>query len=476
MFEQELNAYWKTVVDTIQDGVMIVDPGGTIVSVNKAFETITGYYIDEIIGKPCSTLNCNSCEIAREKNGCHWCALFRKGLLKKQRCVLMRKDGTYLHIFKNASVLHDAHGEVIGAVETMTDITELIERDTKIEAFQRELRAEDTFHGIIGASAPMQRIFDLVSNASGSDAPVIIFGESGTGKELVARAVHANSRRSKEVFFAVDCGTLSNNLLENELFGHSKGAFTDARDDKPGIFKQADGGTIFLDEISNISLEVQGKLLRFLESREFLPLGAVTPVPVNIRLIFATNRNLHKMVAAGLFREDFYYRIDVYPILLPPLKERKMDILPIAYHFLNQFNRKMDKPITGFEPAAITRLTEYDWPGNVRQLRNAIERAVILCETDQIAVKDLPLSGYMDDIGPLLENIPATNEELKQVKKQIRQKAVRGVEKNFILNALEKNNWNVTRSAKSVGLQRSNFHHMMKKYGISQQPRKPSPE
>jgi DNA-binding NtrC family response regulator len=288
--------------------------------------------------------------------------------------------------------------------------------------------------------------------------------------------VHANSRRGKAVFFAVDCGTLSNNLLENELFGHSKGAFTDARDDKPGIFKQADGGTIFLDEISNISLEVQGKLLRFLESREFLPLGAVTSVPVNIRLIFATNRNLQEMVAAGLFREDFYYRIDVYPILLPPLKERKMDILPIAYHFLNQFNRKMDKPITGFEPAAITRLTEYDWPGNVRQLRNAIERAVILCETDQIAVKDLPLSGYMDDIGPLLENIPATNEELKQVKKQIRQKAVRGIEKNFILNALEKNNWNVTRSAKSVGLQRSNFHHMMKKYGISQQPRKPFPE
>ena len=270
----------------------------------------------------------------------------------------------------------------------------------------------------------------------------------------------------------MDCATLSNNLLENELFGHARGAFTDAGNEKPGIFKQADGGTIFLDEISNISLAVQGKLLRFLESREFLPIGALKPVAVDIRLIFATNRNLQEMVAAGQFREDFYYRIDVYPILLPPLRERKTDILPIAYHFLDQFSRQMDKPIAGFEPAAVNRLTEYDWPGNVRQLRNTIERAVILCETDQIAVKDLPLPGYLDDISPLLENIPATNEELKEVKKQIRQKAVRSVEKNFILKALEKNDWNVTRSAKSVGLQRSNFHQLMKKYGISAQQRR----
>ena len=341
---------------------------------------------------------------------------------------------------------------------------------------QQISRSKTPAHQLIGNSPKIKRVITMIQKVAPTDSTVLIHGESGTGKELVARAVHANSRRSKEVFFAVDCGTLSNNLLENELFGHSKGAFTDARDDKPGIFKQADGGTIFLDEISNISLEVQGKLLRFLESREFLPLGAVTPVPVNIRLIFATNRNLQEMVAAGLFREDFYYRIDVYPILLPPLKERKMDILPIAYHFLNQFNRKMDKPITGFEPAAITRLTEYDWPGNVRQLRNTIERAVILCETDQIAVKDLPLPGYMDDIGPLLENIPATNEELKQVKKQIRQKAVRSIEKNFILKALEKNNWNVTQAARSVGLQRSNFHHLMKKYGITLQQHQRSPK
>jgi transcriptional regulator with PAS, ATPase and Fis domain len=311
----------------------------------------------------------------------------------------------------------------------------------------------------------------MIQKVAPTDSTVLIYGESGTGKELVARAVHANSRRSKDVFFAVDCGTLSSNLLESELFGYMKGAFTGADNNKEGIFKLADGGTIFLDEISNISLEVQGKLLRFLETREFLPLGATNSLRVNIRLILATNKKLQEMVANGSFREDFYYRIDVYPILLPPLKDRKMDILPIAYHFLNQFSQNMGKNISGFDNDAVTHLTEYEWPGNVRQLRNTIERAAILCDSDQIALKDLPLLRDLGDIEQLLENIPSTNEELKHIKKEIRQKAVRKVEKNFILTALTENNWNVTQAAQSVGLQRSNFHNLMKKYGITLQQR-----
>ena len=324
-------------------------------------------------------------------------------------------------------------------------------------------------HQLIGNSSKIKQVITMIQKVAPTDSTVLIYGESGTGKELVARAVHANSLRSKSVFFAVDCGTLSHNLLESELFGHTKGAFTGAHASKEGIFKLADGGTIFLDEISNISAEVQSKLLRFLETREFLPLGASVPLQVNVRLIFATNKNLQQMVADGTFREDFYYRIDVYPILLPALKERKADILPIAYHFLDQFNKKMGKRITGFHQEAVNRLIEYDWPGNVRQLRNMIERAAILCETEKISLNDLPLSGASDDIDPLFENIPATNEELKQIKKEIRQKAVRKVEKNFILNALVKNDWNVSRAAKSVGLQRSNFHNLMKKYGITLQ-------
>ena len=332
---------------------------------------------------------------------------------------------------------------------------------------QQKQKITPLSHQLIGTSPKIKQVVTMIQKVAPTDSTVLVYGESGTGKELVARAVHANSLRSKKVFFAVDCGTLSHNLLESELFGHTKGAFTGAHENKEGIFKLADQGTIFLDEISNISTEVQGKLLRFLETREFLPLGASAPLQVNIRLIFATNKNLQQMVAKGTFREDFYYRIDVYPILLPTLKERKMDILPIAYHFLNQFSRKMGKRITGFDPEAVNRLTGYEWPGNVRQLRNMIERGAILCESNQISLNDLPLLGEYDDSDRLVENIPSTNEELKHIKKEIRQKAVRKVEKDFILNALVKNNWNVTQAAQSVGLQRSNFHNLMKKHAIT---------
>jgi len=338
---------------------------------------------------------------------------------------------------------------------------------------QQIIKGPSLSHKLIGNSPKINQVISMIQKVAPTDSTVLVQGESGTGKELVARAVHANSRRSKEVFFAVDCGTLSSNLLESELFGYMKGAFTGADKNKEGIFKLADRGTIFLDEISNISLEVQGKLLRFLETREFLPLGARTPLQVNIRFIFATNKNLQEMVADGTFREDFYYRIDVYPILLPSLKERKMDILPIAYHFLHQFSEKMGQHIAGFDNEAVARLTEYDWPGNVRQLRNTIERATILREGDQISLNDLPMPGDMRDIEQLLENIPSTNEELKRIKKEIRQKAVRKVEKNFILKALENQKWNVTQAAQSVGLQRSNFHNLMKKYGITLRRNRP---
>ncbi|RPJ04282.1 MAG: sigma-54-dependent Fis family transcriptional regulator, partial [Deltaproteobacteria bacterium] len=219
-----------------------------------------------------------------------------------------------------------------------------------------------------------------------------------TGKELIARAVHVNSPRRDRVFFAVDCGTLSGSLLESELFGFQKGAFTGADRDKEGIFSLAAGGTVFLDEISNSGPEVQGKLLRFLEQREFLPLGAGAVRKVDVRLIFATNQNLEDMVAAGTFRQDFYYRIQVYPILLPPLRERREDILPIAYHFLKLYNQTLKKKIASFDDDAARRLTAHDWPGNVRQLRNVVERAVILCETNTITRKELHLSGEPDEI------------------------------------------------------------------------------
>ncbi|MBL7180198.1 MAG: sigma-54-dependent Fis family transcriptional regulator [Desulfobacterales bacterium] len=327
-------------------------------------------------------------------------------------------------------------------------------------------RGKPFSHQLIGSSPKIKQVISMVQKVAPTDSTVLVYGESGTGKELISRAVHANSARKNEVFFAVDCGTLSGNLLESELFGYTKGAFTGAHQNKDGIFKLAHRGTVFLDEISNTSLNVQSKLLRFLESREFMPLGSTSIQKVDVRLIFATNRHLKEMVEEGAFREDFYYRIYVYPIMIPPLRERKTDILPIAYYFLKQFGDLLSKNITGFDDNAVNHLIAYDWPGNVRQLRNIIERAAILCEKDQITLKELPFLGDSGDIEELIDAIPATNEELKQVKKEIRQKAIMKVEKSFVLNALQASDRNVTRAAQQVGLQRTNFQNLMKKHNI----------
>ncbi len=353
----------------------------------------------------------------------------------------------------------------------------LAERDLRLQ--NAELAAQNksrrtVSHQLVGSSPKIQKVVRMVEKVAPTDSTVLIHGESGTGKELIARAVHANSLRKDRVFFAVDCGTLSGELLESELFGHVKGAYTGAHQDKAGMFKRADGGTVFLDEISNISLDVQGKLLRFLETREFLPLGGTVVEKVDIRLIFATNRHLKDLVDSREFREDFYYRIYVYPIFLPPLRERKTDILPISYHFLHQFSRRLGKDIGGFDDATVQRMTLFDWPGNVRQLRNVIERAVILCESDQITLKELPVFSDGHDVGRLIDAVPSTNAELKRLKKEIRKKATDPIEANFIRSALERSDWNITRAARETGLQRTNFQTMMKKHGIKLLRRKKS--
>jgi DNA-binding NtrC family response regulator len=334
------------------------------------------------------------------------------------------------------------------------------------QLMQSKYHRQSISHQLIGSSPKIKKVIEMIQKVAPTDATVLLYGESGTGKELVARAVHANSRRKENVFFAVDCGTLTGNLLESELFGYKKGAFTGAYKDKEGIFTLGDKGTVFLDEISNMNKEVQGKLLRFLETMEFMPVGDTKVQKVDVRLIFATNRNLEEMVAQGTFREDFYYRIVVYPINLPPLKEREIDILPIAHFFLEQYTRSTGKNITGFEERAARRLMKFDWPGNVRQLKNVIERAVILCEDNIITLKDLPLLHEENGFDELFANIPENNEELKKMKKEIREKSVRNLEKKFLLKALENSDWNVSKAAENTGLQRTNFHALIKKYHI----------
>ncbi len=322
-----------------------------------------------------------------------------------------------------------------------------------------------SFCGIVGKSPKIQEIFRMIRKVAPTSSTVLIVGETGTGKELVARAIHTASPRNEHRFFAVDCGTLSVELLESELFGHVKGAFTGAVANKQGIFEAADQGTVFLDEICNISLEIQGKLLRFIQEREFLPVGGTETRHVDIRLVFATNRDLEKMVAEGTFREDLYYRLYVYPIQLPSLRERREDIPVLAYHLLAKMQSQSGKKINTISDAAIRLLEQYDWPGNVRQLESTIERAVISCDGDVIEPHHLPMAVTRAGVSEAYP-VPQNNQEFVALKKKLREQAIAELEREFIMDALQRNDWNVTRAAQEVNIQRPNFQALMRKHAI----------
>ncbi len=453
MFEQELNLYWKKVVDTIKDGVMIVDKGGTIVSANRALEKITGYTRNEMIGRSCAILNCNIFDYARRNKGDDWCVLFKTGTMNMRKCTFIKKDGTFIHVLKNASLLHDATGDVMGAVETITDISEILEKDSQIEAFRRELRAENGFHGILGASAPMQQVFDLIRNAARSEAPVIIFGESGTGKELVARAIHENGLRRSRPYIKVNCASLNESLLESELFGHVRGAYTGAHRSRTGRFEAAHNGMIFLDEIGDLPLSTQVKLLRVLEEKVIERVGDNTPIHINVRIISATNRDLQALVTQGDFREDLFYRINVIPIIVPPLRERVEDISLLAESFFRRIRLKTDKKINGISNDAMRLLMEYSWPGNVRELRSTFEYAFVTCQDAMIEPYHFPPNLYQEQHRRTSsKKIPLGKREMK---------------KRQLIEALKKAGGNQTKAAEILGVSRVTIWNQMKRYDVN---------
>lgn len=330
---------------------------------------------------------------------------------------------------------------------------------------RQELQEKYGFHNIMGKSKKMQEIYRIIAKVAMTDSTVLIYGQSGTGKELIARAIHFNSPRREKQFVPVDCAVLSENLLESELFGHVRGSFTGAVTTKPGLFEVADGGTVFLDEVGNISLSIQAKLLRVLQEREFTPVGGTKAKKVDIRLIAATNKDLEKMIKEETFREDLYYRLNIVPISLPPLRERQEDIPILAVHFLKKYTEEMGKTIKGFTPEVMEKLMRYPWPGNVRELENVIERTVVMIDDEMVRVEHLILPDQQGK--EILENqIPLTSDELKEIKKHVREKAVEEIERTFVLSALERHQWNVTRAAEEVGMLRPNFQAMMRKYNL----------
>lgn len=336
-------------------------------------------------------------------------------------------------------------------------------RERELEQENIKLKKElDTRYGlekIIGESPQMRAIFDIVRQVAPTEATVLIYGESGTGKELVARAIHQLSPRAKRPMVTVHCAALSPTLLESELFGHEKGAFTGAVERRIGRFEEANGGTLFLDEIGEIDHVIQVKLLRFLGEKTFERVGSNKTIRADVRLITATNKNLWELVKKGEFREDLFYRLRVVEITLPPLRERKMDIPLLVNHFIKEFASKNGKIITGISDEALTILLNYHWPGNVRELRTAIEHAVVFCKGDTITARDLPL--FVRQPETMISITQPT--ALQQLQKPM---TIKELEKQLIINALKEFNGNRTLAAKRIGISRRTLHRKLNEYGI----------
>ena len=368
------------ILDSINEGVFTVDPDWRITSFNKAAEKITGVSRGDSIGRYCSEVfHANICE-----SNCALRQTFETGKSNVNvTAYIVNNKGFRIPIRISTAILKNDKGEVIGGVETFQDLSQ-------VERLQKELKDKHTFEDIVGRSPAMMNLFNILPQISESDSTVLIEGSSGTGKELFARAIHNMSNRKKKRFVAVNCAALPDTLLESEFFGYKAGAFTDAKKDKPGRFLLADGGTIFLDEIGDISPALQVRLLRVLQERTVEPLGATEPIKIDVRVIAATNKDLSQLVQEGKFREDLFYRIKVIHLKMPTLKERKEDIRLLVDHIIEKYNRLQGKNITDISVEAMSRLIEYDYPGNVRELENIIEQAFVLCRGDIIKLHHLP--------------------------------------------------------------------------------------
>jgi PAS domain S-box-containing protein len=455
MREQEINRYWKRIINTMNDGLMLIAPDGSILMANRAFEELTGYTADELVGKRCTLLKCDACEKTMKiKDGRMLCRLFEDGQkdIKRCRCHILRKDGSYLSAMKNASVLRDDNGKAIGAVETIMDISDLDRLDQQVDQLSRQLDTGQGFCGMVGKSDKIRLVFDVVKKAALSNSPVIIYGESGTGKEMVAHAIHRCGQHAEGPFVQLNCAALNEALLESELFGHTKGAFTGAYRHRIGRFEAADGGDLFLDEIGDAPLSIQVKLLRVLETRRFERVGDHRSISVDVRIITATNKNLNTLIDQKAFREDLFFRINVIPIHLPPLRDHAADIPLLVNTFIQRLNKITHKKITGLSQDAMERFMAYQWPGNIRELKSALEYAFVVAETKVIGLDQLPPQLTADDALSLpAQTMPSTQA---------------ANEKEDLIQALRQTRGNQTQAAKVLNINRVTVWNRMRKYGI----------
>ncbi|MCD6121613.1 MAG: sigma 54-interacting transcriptional regulator [Spirochaetales bacterium] len=431
-----------TILDSIADGVFTVDRNWRIMSFNSAAEFITGVSKKEAVGKPCY-------EVFRS-DVCESDCVLRKTIATGKPIVnraihIMRSDGIKIPISVSTAILKDKNGKLLGGVETFRDLS------TEIE-LRKELENRYRLGDLISKNHRMQQIFSVIKQVAPTDATVLIQGESGTGKELAARAIHNLSLRNKNPFVAVNCGALPENLLESELFGYKKGAFTDAFRDKEGRFDAAKGGTLFLDEIGDLPKSLQVKLLRVLQEKTYEPLGSSVSKKADVRIIAATNRILEQEVKDGNFREDLYYRINIVPIKLPPLRERREDIPLIADYFINHFNKIYKRDVQEISREVMNLLLKYNWPGNIRELENTIEYAFVLCDCHIIETDLLPskIKKYNQPEADY-SGIPLSLQE---------------IERRAITAALHRNNFKKLATARELNIDKNTLRRKIKKYKI----------
>jgi len=431
------------ILDSIADGVFTVDRDFNVTSFNRAAERITGVPREQAVGQKCfDVFRANICQAT--------CALHETIETGREiidrRVNILNSQGEEVPISISTAVLRDERGEAIGGAETFRDLS-------AIELLRKEIDQRYTFQDIISRNHEIRRILEILPDVAASDSTVLIEGPTGSGQELFAKAIHNLSRRAKRKYVAVNCGALPDTLLESELFGYKKGAFTDAHRDKPGRFAVAEGGTLFLDEIGDVSTALQVKLLRVLQEKEYEPLGATATVRADVRVIAATNRPLADQVARGTFREELFYRLNVVRISLPPLSRRREDIPLLVEHFIRQSSARQGKRVDRISEEAMAVLMDYDFPGNVRELQNAVEHAMVLCHGPWIEVDHLPrelLDSAQSEaetgapLGPLEEAEAAT-----------------------IVDELRRHNGHRGKTAASLGVDKTTLWRKMKKFGIT---------
>ena len=433
----------KSILNSISEGVMTLDKDWRIASWNRAAEKITGFSKEEVLGMECSKLFrspvCKeNCPVDRSLSCGH--------PYQDVKVAIRNKRNEVIHLLVNAAPLYDSNGSIIGGLETFRDVSQSY-------WMQEELQNHYGYQTIVGRSEPMCKVYESLDSLMNTDTTVLIQGESGTGKELIARTLHFCGRRKEKSFVAINCSALPEGVLETELFGHVKGAFTGAIRSHVGKFELANGGTLFLDEIGEISQAIQVKLLRVLEEREIQRVGDNRNVKIDIRLITATNKDLYKKVLNNSFRDDLYYRLSVFPLHMPPLRERVEDLPLLVSHFIRKFNKQMGKSILGIVDQVLEVFERYPWPGNVREFCNAIEFSFVHAKTNLIYPEDLP-SRLLDESSAVSKK---TNPAVI---------SLNSVERQLIVKALEECDWRKNVAASRLGISRATLWRKMEKYRI----------